>query len=286
MNYNYNPFLEEDDNASTYSSDSTPPWYPPPPPPQHISSLKLQAFWADAPLAWFASAEAQFQLRGVTSQSERFCHVAAALDKDSFKKVVHLVTNPSQLVPYDRLKEALVASHQLTDFQRVEQLLAMEPLGGRKPSELLADMWELCPADQHNNIFFVALFLQRLPKEIRVLLTHEDHSDLRRLAAHADRLVAYSGRQGGAICASATEEPLSDMVAAIGGRRQHQKKGKQQQPPPVPPRPQSSQSSQQKQPKETTPSSLARQSSGLCFYHWAYGDKAHSCKEPCSWQGN
>ena len=283
MNYNYNPFLEEDDNASTYSSDSTPPWYPPPPPPQHISSLKLQAFWADAPLAWFASAEAQFQLRGVTSQSERFCHVAAALDKDSFKKVVHLVTNPSQLVPYDRLKEALVASHQLTDFQRVEQLLAIESLGGRKPSELLADMWELCPADQHNNIFFVALFLQRLPKEIRVLLAHEDHSDLRRLAAQADRLVAYSGKQGGTIY-SATEEPLSDIVAAVGGKRQPQKKGKQQ-PPPLPPRPQSGQNKQQ-QPKETTPSSLARQSSGLCFYHWAYGDKAHSCKEPCSWQGN
>jgi len=131
----------------------------------------------------------------------------------------------------------------------------------------------------------VALFLQRLPKEIRVLLTHEDHSDLRRLAAHADRLVAYSGKQGGTICASATEEPLSDVVAAVGGKRQHQKKGKQQ-PPPVPPRPQSSQNSQQKPPKETTPSSLARQSSGLCFYHWAYGDKAHSCKEPCSWQGN
>ena len=42
--------------------------------------------------------------------------------------------------PYNRLKEALLASHQLTDFQRVELLLAVEPLSSRKPSELLADM--------------------------------------------------------------------------------------------------------------------------------------------------
>ena len=281
--FNNNPFIEDDDAASSYSVDSTPPWYPPPPPPAAMSSLKLQPFWSDAPVAWFASAEAQFQIRGVVAQRERFCHVVAALDKESFKKIVHLVTNPHHIAPYDGLKEALVASHQLTDFQRVEQLVAMEPLGGRKPSELLADMWELCPADQHNNIFFVALFLQRLPKEIRVLLTHEDHSDLRRLAAHADRLVAYGGRQAGSVCAAAAavEQP-EGLVAAIGGKKQQQHK-RNKQPPPLPPRPQGS---QQKQNKEATPSSLARQTSGLCFYHWAYGEKAHSCKEPCTWQGN
>ena len=69
----------------------------------------------------------------------------------------------------------------------------MEPLGGRKPSELLADMWELYPANQHENIFFAMLFLQRLPRDIRVMLTHEDHGDLRRLAGKAEQLVAFGG---------------------------------------------------------------------------------------------
>ena len=58
----------------------------------------------------------------------------------------------------------------------------METLGGRKPSELLAYMWELYPAEQHNNIFFTVLFLQRLPRDIRVLHTHEDYSNLCLLA--------------------------------------------------------------------------------------------------------
>ena len=39
--------------------------------------------------------------------------------------------------------------------------------------------------------FFAALFLQRLPSHIRVLLTHANHADLRLLAAKADRLVAF-----------------------------------------------------------------------------------------------
>ena len=189
-------------------------------------------------------------------------------------------------LPYNKLKEALLASHQLTDFQRVELLLAVEPLGGRKPSELLADMWELCPADQHNNIFFAALFLQRLPREIRVLLSHEDHSDLRRLAAHADRLVAFGGRQD--TVAAAVEFPQEEMVAAVqtkGKQQQQKNRNKNQQkkqPPPIPPRPQGSQRSQ----KDSAPSTMAREATGLCFYHWSFGEKAHSCQAPCSWQGN
>ena len=85
--------------------------------------------------------------------------------------VVHLVTTPDPWEPYTKLKDALHPSHELTDFMRVELLHVVEPLGGRKPSELLADTWELWPADQHSNIFTV-LFLQGLRRDIRVLLTH------------------------------------------------------------------------------------------------------------------
>ena len=157
--YGYNPFLDEDDDRSSVSSLSLSglPQFPPPPPPAALS-VKLPAFWPDAPVAWFAVVEAQFQLRRVNNQNDRFFHVTAAPDKQSLKKVVHLVVTPDPQTPYTALKDALLASHQLTDFERVEMLLAMEPLGGRKPSELLVDMWELCPADQHKNIFFAALF--------------------------------------------------------------------------------------------------------------------------------
>ena len=136
-------------SAASFFSAATPPNYPPPPPPPRViqQNIKLPPFWNDAPVAWFVAAEAQFELRHVDSQKERFCHMTTALDKLSLKKIVHLVANPDPIRPYTKLKEALLASHVLTDFQRVELLLAVEPLGGRKPSELLADMWELCPPD-------------------------------------------------------------------------------------------------------------------------------------------
>ena len=200
-------------------------------------------------MAWFIAAEAQFELRHVDSQKERFCHVTTALDKLSLKKIVHLVANPDPYLPYTKPKEALLASHVLSDFQRVELLLAVEPLGGRKASELLADMWELCPHNQHNRIFFAALFLQRLPREIRVMLSHEDDSDLRRLAAHADRLIAFSGQQDTVACA--TELPQDDVVAAIQQKskqqsRNHDRVQKKSKPPPLPPRSTGGQSGQKK----------------------------------------
>ncbi len=35
-----------------------------------------------------------------------------------------------------------------------------------------------------------------------------------------------------------------------------------------------------------TPLKLAPQASGLCFFHFQFGDRANSCTELCSWQGN
>jgi len=296
----FNPFLDNDDEEELQHQAALPPPVNPPPPNlaqqnQQQISFKLQPFWVDAPDSWFAAAEVQFRLRRIVAQEDRFCLVVAALDKETLKKVVHLVTAADLENPYEELKTALLLSHQLTDFQRVELLLAMEPLGGRKPSALLADMLELCPAGQHNNIFFVGLFLQRLPRELRVLLTHEDHTDLRCLAAHADRLVAFNGKQPHDV-AAAVPEPAEAEVAAVKSGGQHRPFNKQR-PPPVPPRTGAKQadggagaaggsSGKGGQSSAPTPANLARKGSGLCWNHWKFGENAHRCSQPCSWAGN
>ena len=127
----------------------------------------------------------------------------------------------------------------------------MEPLSSRNSSELLTDTLELCPPTQQNNVFFVVLFLQRLPREIRVLLTHEDHTDLRQLASGRPcrppghfrlQTTAWTGchhRQG-------HEESTLSTIVAIKGKStaqpQKNKNQKQQHSRQLPPRPQGSQS--------------------------------------------
>jgi hypothetical protein len=43
---------------------------------------------------------------------------------------------------------------------------------------------------------------------------------------------------------------------------------------------------QAKQQLESDASMATRLASGLCLKHWRYGEHAHSCTAPCSWQGN
>jgi hypothetical protein len=83
--------------------------------------------------------------------------------------------DPLPANPYTELRRRLLAAHQLTDIQRVEQLFNLPPLAAQKPLELLAEMLRLCPRGQEKNAFFNCLFLNKLPREL-----HESTSCFRR----------------------------------------------------------------------------------------------------------
>ena len=59
-----------------------------------------------------------------------------------------------------------------------------------------------------------------------MLLAHEDHSNLRALAAHADRLMAFSGWPGAETVAVAAAGPDDEVVAAVKPLFKKQQKGK------------------------------------------------------------
>jgi hypothetical protein len=259
------------------------------------SSLRLPIFWADNTEAWFAVVETRFRLKHIDDEQEQFDHVVNALPKESLRVVLDLVTHPPEDNPYTAIKDRLCAAHQLTDFQRVEKLFQMDSLGGRKPSELLTEMMEMCPTGHEASPFFLFLFLQRLPKELRIMLGEDDHLDLRATAAKADKLWAVHGhQQHGTVAAvepSSQFEPPAASVAAVRGgfipranksgaqrgkgrgRGGHSKAA-------------SSSLNAGAAVYTPPPAALARQSAGLCFYHWSFGDKADKCEGICSWQGN
>jgi hypothetical protein len=99
---------------------------------------------------------------------------------------VDLVENPDDEHPYTALKEKLLSSQELSFFECIEKLMQLEPLGSRKPTELLAEMLELCPRRQESNMFFLFLFLQRLPQELRMMLDKDESLTPHQLTAKAD----------------------------------------------------------------------------------------------------
>ena len=256
--------------------------------------FKLPDFWTGSPAAWFGVAEAQFALRGIVTQRDRFSLVAAVLPESSARRVTHLLAAPGDNC-YTDLRVALLAAHQLTAFQKAEKLLSSEPLGDRRPSELLAEMLELVqPGDERTNLFAL-IFLRRLPAAVRLLLTEDNTEDVRALADKADRCAASLHKsQPHTVAAVAPGEEYEDSsqeeatISAVGasrggnqqrnnwrGRGRRGNGGGQQA---------VQRSSAPDFPN--TPARVAQQASGLCYKHFKFGDQAMGCKKPCSWQGN
>jgi hypothetical protein len=282
------PDVQQQQPVYQFFQPPPPNFFPPPPP---VAQLKLNEFWMDAPVAWFGTAEAQFTARRITGELDKFCAVVAALPREAAKPVSHMLANPDPVLPYTKLKQAMLASHELTPFQKMEKLMATPPLGDRTASQLLQDMLELCPNPaEAGHELFAFMFLHRLPRELRVLVAHEDHTDLRQLASIVDHKKSYSTQQPHE--AGVATVAAEGSVAAVAGQNKPWQKKKK-------PAAASSPSSSLPSPLVPTaapppvkkgaskPKDLAQLSSGLCYYHWNFGDKATLCKGGnCSWQGN
>jgi hypothetical protein len=130
------------------------------------ASVKLPTFWAAKPAGWFQSVEAQFAMKGITSEVDKYFLVLAALSETQVDKVIMVTEEEPTEESYIKLKAALVASYTLMPFQQADRQVNMEGLGGRKPSALLTGMDKLKPKDP--NSFYAYHFLQRMPREVRI----------------------------------------------------------------------------------------------------------------------
>jgi hypothetical protein len=248
-------------------------------------SVRLPPFWPHAPQLWFSQAECLFTVHNVSDQFHRYCLVVASLQHDSLRRVADIVEAPPAGEAYNTIKQRLLASHQMTGFQRAERLFAMPALGARKPSELMAEMLEICPRGEEKTELFACLFLQRLPREIRVLLARVDHKDPKELAEQADHFwglhdtpssiaaVTLSGG-GGEEQLVAAVRTAAGSVRGRGGRGRRGGRGG------------GGGGSASRIPYESELSRDARLAAGLCLKHWRYGEHANSCEQPCAWPGN
>jgi hypothetical protein len=99
-------------------------------------ALRLPPFWAERPAVWFAQAEAQFFLAGVSSETT-FFHGISQLDHRYAAEVKDIITSPPERDLYSELRNELVQRLSPSREQRIRQLLTVEEMGDRKPSQFL-----------------------------------------------------------------------------------------------------------------------------------------------------
>ncbi len=158
-------------------------------------SLKLPTFWTKQPKVWFAQAEAQFALRNITVDDTKYHYVVAALDQEVASSVLNILAAPPANNKYDALKARLTSTYDLSEYERINQIIDMPSLGDEKPSVLMNKMLALMD-DITPGPFLRCHFLRRLPEDIRCILVSSGTKDCRDLAKMADQL--WEARQSGA----------------------------------------------------------------------------------------
>ena len=230
-----------------------------PPATAHAVSLKLAPFWTTRPALWFAQAEAQFELRGITAQLTRFYYVVAALDSATASRVEDVIIAPPDAA-YNLLKNRLVGIYGLTLRERAARVLDAGTLGDRSPSNFMNDLLQLV-VGQDTTFIVREIFLRALPHDVATALTSST-ANLRELAAEADKHFVSTGarlREPGFVSANAVKTKAfqedSEVNAAI--------------------RPRDS-SRRQRPPADARPP-------GLCFFHKKFGSAAFRCRAPCTY---
>ena len=172
-------------------------------------SVKLPQFWPEKTRFWFARAESEFEIRGITVQKTMFSHVVSMLDDKTAKQAMDIIEEPPALNPYTALKERLTKAFALSDDEKADRLLDWNGLGDKTPSQCLASMLQLVPNSQDPGFLFRQIFLRQLPQEVRTQLaqttkTGTTAKDLRELAAEADKYFETAGSRISAISSATT----------------------------------------------------------------------------------
>jgi hypothetical protein len=131
-------------------------------------------------------------------------------------QVMDVMDNVPEDFHYDMLKAHLLETHTLSDHKNLDVLYKSEPLGGQKPSYMLAIILAYSPSGMEQTIMFQYMFMQRLSVTLRTLLGKQEPGDIRSLAARADKLWATHKPQSHDLVANVNKaEEQPDQIAAV-----------------------------------------------------------------------
>ena len=124
-------------------------------------AVKLAPFWPDKANHWFFMAEAQFVLGQVTKEETKFAHVVTQLDSVTADQVLDILSDPP-VDPYTALKARLTKTYAITDSEKASQIIDMDGLGDKTPSQCMTTMLNLVPTGEEPGFLFREHYLRQL----------------------------------------------------------------------------------------------------------------------------
>ena len=194
----------------------------------------------------------------------------------------------------DELKEELIKLRtSASEQRRLHQLLIAEELGDRKPTQLLRRMRQLLGDHILEESILKQLFLQRLPTNAQLILAPtSDTVSIDQLAIVADKIMEVTPSANQIATAAVLPNPTPEVSETTDLRKKIDQLTKQVHALESRLRSRSKQRSSSRdnrfkkgRSRERRPNSpiTTPHEGNDCWYHWRYGDKAHKCTQPCSY---
>jgi len=232
-------------------------------------AVKLPLFWKTSPKMWFNQAEAQFAIKNITVSLTKYYHVIARIPEDVALKVQNVINHISTTAsdtPYEDLKKRMLAAYTPGPMEMLDLLIHHPTLGDRRPSDMMDEMLALLPKDEKPGMLFNALFLGRLPPEVKSALVSVKFETQLDLAAEADK--HWDALKSKTIASAMFHHHEVPVVAA------------------APSSPSVRGSSPRRDRRRDRTPGRASDGSTQCFYHRQFGADARRCNQPCSYSGN
>jgi hypothetical protein len=126
-------------------------------------------------------------LAGISSEQTKFCYVISQLGCRYASEVEVIITSPPKSGPYTTLRTELVRRLSPSKEHRIRELLTLEDMGDRKPSQFPRHLRSLA-SDMLDDLLR-SIWSSRLPSHIRAVLGGQPQGDLDTADRCADRII-------------------------------------------------------------------------------------------------
>ncbi|XP_037930982.1 uncharacterized protein LOC119688586 [Teleopsis dalmanni] len=150
--------------------------------------VKLPPFLHSDPELWFTQIDGLLHVNRITSDVSKYYTVITALDANTLGQVADIAKKPPVSDKYATLKEELIRRFGESKQKQLIKLLTNLELSDKRPSQLLRDMRNLAGTNISEDALST-LWAQRLPSNVRCILSACNAGSLESMAELADRIM-------------------------------------------------------------------------------------------------
>ncbi|XP_011311890.1 uncharacterized protein [Fopius arisanus] len=236
------------------------------------SAITIHAprFAMDKPALWFAQVEAQFRIKGIVTELDKFSYTVSLIDTRIAAEVEDVINSPPATTPFQALKKGLVERFTKSRQANLLQRLDREKQGDRSPSQHLRYLKSLVP-DIDEEVLKV-MWLSQLPKAIQMgVAIQASDVTAEKLGEAADSLHEILQPSNVAPVSNVEQQiaALTRQVATLTARLSRDRE-----------KPSHSRS------RSRSRSRTRKVVKDLCWYHKKFGKNAKNCSPGCTFSGN